>query len=92
LAGSSRPIPAGRDWPLYGDEYGRMKFGNVQKPTVQIYSIDVIHFLKNILSSSVPTTRSIPVSLSMSSDDSTNMQPGGEQNIFAVASLTNWFT
>jgi hypothetical protein len=25
---SSRPISAGRDWPLYGDEYGRMKFGN----------------------------------------------------------------
>ena len=26
---SSRPIPAGRDWPLYGDEYNRMKCGNV---------------------------------------------------------------
>jgi predicted GIY-YIG superfamily endonuclease len=25
-------------------------------------------------------------------DDSTNMQPGGEQNIFAVANLNNWFT
>lgn len=24
-----RPISAGRDWPLYGDEYGRMKFGNM---------------------------------------------------------------
>jgi len=24
---SKRPIVAGRDWPLYGDEYGRMKFG-----------------------------------------------------------------
>jgi hypothetical protein len=23
-----RPIPDGDDWPLYGDEYGRMKFGN----------------------------------------------------------------
>jgi hypothetical protein len=31
LIGSSRPISAGRDWPLYGDEYGRMKFGNYQK-------------------------------------------------------------
>jgi len=24
-----RPIPAGRDWPLYGNEYDRIKFGNV---------------------------------------------------------------
>jgi len=29
MAVRSRPIPAGRDWPLYGDEYGRMKFSNV---------------------------------------------------------------
>jgi hypothetical protein len=27
--GSSRPEPAGRDWPLYGDEYWRIMFGNV---------------------------------------------------------------
>jgi len=26
---SFQPIPADHDWPLYGDEYGRMKFGNV---------------------------------------------------------------
>jgi hypothetical protein len=26
---SSRPEPAGRDWPLYGDEYWRIMFGNV---------------------------------------------------------------
>jgi len=25
------PISAGHDWPLYGDEYGRMKFGS--RPT-----------------------------------------------------------
>jgi hypothetical protein len=25
---SQRPNSAGRDWPLYGDEYGRMKFVN----------------------------------------------------------------
>jgi hypothetical protein len=24
-----RPIAAGHDWPLYGDGYDRMKFGNV---------------------------------------------------------------
>jgi hypothetical protein len=24
-----RPGAADRDWPLYGDEYGRMKFDNV---------------------------------------------------------------
>jgi len=24
-----RPEPAGHDWPLYGDGYDRMKFGNV---------------------------------------------------------------
>jgi hypothetical protein len=24
----SRPLAAGRDWPLYGEEYGRMKFGS----------------------------------------------------------------
>lgn len=29
----NRPKPAGRDWPLYGDEYGRMKFGNCQEET-----------------------------------------------------------
>jgi hypothetical protein len=27
--GNRRPISAGRDWPLYGDEYRIMKFGNV---------------------------------------------------------------
>jgi hypothetical protein len=26
---SQRPIAAGHDWPLYGDGYDRMKFGNV---------------------------------------------------------------
>jgi hypothetical protein len=31
LNGSNRSISAGHDWPLYGDEYGRMKFGNYQK-------------------------------------------------------------
>jgi hypothetical protein len=25
----NRPIPAGRDWLLWGDEYGKMKLGNV---------------------------------------------------------------
>jgi len=25
---NTRPIPADGDWPLYGNEYGRMKFGN----------------------------------------------------------------
>jgi hypothetical protein len=25
---SQRPIPADGDWPLYSNEYGRMKFGN----------------------------------------------------------------
>ena len=29
MTGDSRPNVAGHDWPLYGDEYGRMKFGNV---------------------------------------------------------------
>jgi hypothetical protein len=24
MTGNSRPNPAGRDWLLYGDEYGRM--------------------------------------------------------------------
>jgi len=23
------PLTAGRDWPLWGDEYGRMNFGNL---------------------------------------------------------------
>ena len=27
MTGNSRPISAGDDWPLYGDEYGRMKLG-----------------------------------------------------------------
>jgi hypothetical protein len=31
-----RPIPAGRDWLLYGDEYGRMKFCNLPKPDSQL--------------------------------------------------------
>jgi hypothetical protein len=31
MAVRSRPKPAGRDWPLYGDEYSRMKF--VNKPS-----------------------------------------------------------
>jgi len=31
LVVGERPISAGHDWPLYGDEYGRMKFGNVPK-------------------------------------------------------------
>jgi hypothetical protein len=26
---NTRPQAAGHDWPLYGDEYGRMKFGNM---------------------------------------------------------------
>jgi len=29
MAVRSRPTAAGHDWPLYGDEYGRLKFGNV---------------------------------------------------------------
>ena len=33
MAVRSRPKPAGHDWPLYGDEYGRMKFGNYQEET-----------------------------------------------------------
>jgi hypothetical protein len=28
MTSSCRPKPADRDWPLYGDEYYRMKFGN----------------------------------------------------------------
>jgi hypothetical protein len=31
-----RPLPAGRDWQLYGNECGRMKFGNVQIATNQV--------------------------------------------------------
>ena len=29
LSAIKRPIAAGHDWPLYGDGYDRMKFGNV---------------------------------------------------------------
>lgn len=29
--GKCRPISASRDWLLYGEEYGRTKFGNCQK-------------------------------------------------------------
>jgi len=29
VTGENRPIPAGCEWPLYGDEYDRIKFGNV---------------------------------------------------------------
>ena len=36
---SLRPISADRDWPLYGDEYGRMKFGNYQKRTFDLHSL-----------------------------------------------------
>ena len=28
MTASLRPIPAGHDWPLYGDEYSGIKFGN----------------------------------------------------------------
>jgi hypothetical protein len=31
---SVRPIPVGHDWPLYGDEYGKMNFSNCQQETV----------------------------------------------------------
>ena len=34
----SGPISAGHDWPLYGDEYGRMKFGNYQERQTQVSS------------------------------------------------------
>jgi hypothetical protein len=37
--GSERPIPAGRDWPLYDDEYGRMKFGNCQNQSINTSSL-----------------------------------------------------
>jgi hypothetical protein len=36
LVVSSRPISVGHDWPLYGDEYGRIKFGNVLVSASQI--------------------------------------------------------
>jgi hypothetical protein len=29
FTGNQRPISAGRDWQLYGDEYSRLMFGNV---------------------------------------------------------------
>jgi hypothetical protein len=29
MTSDSRPITAGHDWPLYGNEYGRIMFGNV---------------------------------------------------------------
>jgi hypothetical protein len=28
MTGNSRPSTVGHDWRLYGDKYGRMKFGN----------------------------------------------------------------
>jgi hypothetical protein len=31
------PISAGHGWPLYGNEYGRMKFGNCQLLPLKIY-------------------------------------------------------
>jgi hypothetical protein len=31
VTGNSRPSADGRDCPLYGDEYGRMMFGNLPK-------------------------------------------------------------
>jgi hypothetical protein len=34
VTSSCRPIFAGHDWPLYGDEYGIMKFGNYHKETI----------------------------------------------------------
>jgi hypothetical protein len=36
MTGNSRPISAGCDWPLYGDEYGRMKFGNLPLSVIHL--------------------------------------------------------
>jgi hypothetical protein len=36
MKGKIRPISAGRGWPLYGDEYGRMKFNNLPLSAVQM--------------------------------------------------------
>jgi hypothetical protein len=40
MTGNSRPISADYNWPLYGDEYGRMKFGNCQFLPFKFASFD----------------------------------------------------
>jgi hypothetical protein len=42
MTGNSRPISADRDWPLYGDEYYRMKFGNMPSAVIHLTSNSVL--------------------------------------------------
>jgi len=46
-----RPLAAGREWPLYGDEYDRMKFGNLptgsDKPIFRPFTIDNAFFINS---------------------------------------------
>lgn len=36
MTGNNMPMAAGRDWPLYGDKYGRMKFDNLPRVGIRL--------------------------------------------------------